>query len=254
MKRAIYRKRAQLSGAALLEDGDDLGHLARDAEDAGAGLQVAQGVHVDEGGGGGGAGAEAEAEAEEGGDAGGEGGDEQAGGGGAAAVVEDEDGDDDVLAEDEGGLAVGAEGEAVADVVRERDEVGRGLEQVGEEADAVGRPRPRQLDDLRHLHHRRRPDDADPQPLRHRQPQAPGVGRVQVQHQRLVARLADDGHAEVADRRRQALRDWLQGLQRGPESFHVLLLLLFLFLFLFCLSRLNFRSWLGETCRRDEVV
>lgn len=161
-----YSERAQLSRTALLEDGGDLGHLARDAEDAGASLQVAEGVGIDDG------------SAEEGSDAGGEGGDEQGGGARAAAVVEDEDGDDDVLAEDEGGLAVGAEGEAVAEVVGERDEVRGGLEQVGEEADTLGGPGPRELQDLRHLDDRRRPDDADAQRLRHSELEARLVRRV----------------------------------------------------------------------------
>ena len=128
-----YGERAQLSGATLAEDGEDLGHLARNAESAGAGLEIGEGAHVDEGGG------------EEGGEGSGEGGDEEGGGALAAAVVEDEDGDNNVLGEDQGGLAVGAEGEAAAERVGQGDEVGGALEQVRQEADALRRPRPRQL-------------------------------------------------------------------------------------------------------------
>jgi len=112
---------------------------------------------------------------EEGGGGDGNGGDEARGGGAAAAQVEHEGRDGHVLGQDQGRLAVGAKGEAVAHVVREGDEVGGRLERVGQERDPRRRPRPHQPRQLRQLHHRRRRHDAQPQALGHGQPQALGV-------------------------------------------------------------------------------
>lgn len=119
-----YGKGTQLAGSALPPNGDNLGHLARDAEGAGAGLQEGHGIHADE------------VVGEEGGGGESEGADEGGGQDAAALVAEDEDGDDDVLGGDEGGLAVGAEGEAAAGAVGEGDGVGGRLDDVGEDGEA----------------------------------------------------------------------------------------------------------------------
>lgn len=203
--RTTYSEGTELAGAALLEDGEDLGNLARDAQDTSASLEVAQGLHVDN------------ILSEESSEGTGKRRDEDGSEASATAVVEDEDGYDDVLTHDQGRLAKGAEGEAIADVVRERDNVGSGLEEVGEEGDAVGRARVDQLEDLRHLDDGRGGDDADAKTLGDAELDAVDILEVDVEEQRRVARLSDDGDAEVADRRGEVVRDGLDG---GAEGVH----------------------------------
>lgn len=134
-----------------------------------------------------------------------------------AAVVQDEDGDDDVLAHDEGGLAKGAKGEAIAHVVRQRDEVRARLEQVRQKRHALGGLGLEQLEDLRDLDDGRGADDANAQALADGELDALGVFDVDVEQQRLVAGLADDGDAEVPDGSRQVVRD---GLDERPDGVH----------------------------------
>lgn len=194
-----YGECAELTGAALLGNGEDLGHLGGDAEDAGAGLEVAEHLHVED------------AIGEEGAGGGGEDGDKEGGEGGAVAVVEDEDADDDVLAEDEGGLAVGAKGELVAEVVGEGDEVGGRLEEVGEKGDAGSGLGGDELEDLGHLDDGGGADDADAEALGDGELDAFGVFNVNVEEDGLVALVADDGDAEVADGGGEVVGDGLEG-------------------------------------------
>lgn len=147
--RKPYRKSAQLAGPALLVDGHNLGKLAGDAEQPGPGLEIAQRMHVHD------------VFRKQGSQACGEGRDQHGGHARAAAVSEDQDGDDDVLAHDEGRLAKGAEGEAVAHVVCQRDEVGGRLEEVGQEGHALGRLGVEELGNLRDLDDGGGGDDAD---------------------------------------------------------------------------------------------
>lgn len=205
-----YRESAQLARTTLLPDSQNLGHLARDAESTRTGLEKTHGLGVKQ------------ALCEQGADGAGKDGYKQGGESGPPAIVENQHGDDNVLAKDEGGLAVGGEGEAIADVVGQRDEVAGRLEQVREEADARGGARPRQVDDLRHLDHRRGRHDTHAQRLGHGELEAFCVSEVDVQHERGVALVADQGHAQVPDRGREIVRDGLQhGLQGVAERFHL---------------------------------
>ena len=201
-----HRVGAQLSGTTLLQNRQNLRHLARDAEHAGAGLEVLELLHIQD------------ALAKQRHRAGGQRRDKQRGHTRPAAVVEHEDGDDDILPENERRLAIGAERKRVADVVGERDEVAAGLEQVREEGHAARRLRLDELDDLGHLDDRRRADDADAEALADGQLEARGILEVDVEQERLVARVADDGHAEVADRTGQVVRD---GRDRRAKSVHI---------------------------------
>lgn len=194
-----YGEGTELASAALLGNGKNLGELAGDAEDASTSLQVAEELQVED------------AVGEEDATGGGEDGDKDGGEGGAVAVVEDEDGDDDVLREDEGGLAVGAEGEAVAVVVGEGDEVRARLEYVGEEGDAVGGLGADELEDLRHLDDGGGADDANAEALGDGELEAGSVLEVNVEEDGLVALVADDGGAEVADRAGEVVGDGLEG-------------------------------------------
>ena len=106
--------------------------------------------------------------------------------------MQDEHGDDDVLDDDARRLAVGAEREAAADVVGQRDEVRRRLEQVAREADACGRAGAQQLAHLRHLDDRRRRDDGHADGLGRRERHARRrPHRVKVLHEPPVALCRD---------------------------------------------------------------
>lgn len=201
-----YGKGAKLAGSTLLPNGRNLRQLARDAQDTSSSLQVAQGLHVED------------VRSEESGGAAGHGGDEDGSEAGAAAKVEDEDGNDDILAEDEGSLAVGAEGELVAVVVGEGDEVGARLEEVGQEGDALSRARVGKLQDLGNLDDGGGGDDADAQALADGELEAGLVVEGDVEEKSLVALLANDGHAEVADGRGEIVGDGLDG---GAEGVHL---------------------------------
>lgn len=194
-----YRKGAQLSSTTLLPDGQDLRYLAGNTEDASAGLQVAQGLHVKQ------------VLREQGTNAAREDRDEQSGQAGAATVVEHQDGDDDVLAHDQGSLAKGAKGEAIAHVVGQRDEVRARLEEVGEEGDSLGGPGADELEDLGHLDDGRGGNDADAEALGDAELQTLDIFEVNVEEDGTVALLADDGDAQVADGRGEVVRDGLNG-------------------------------------------
>lgn len=75
--------------------------------------------------------------------------------------MEDEDADDDILCEDEGGLAICAEGEGGADVVGEGDDEGGGFEDVGGEGETGGGGAAGEFEDLRDLHNAGGGDDGD---------------------------------------------------------------------------------------------
>jgi len=192
-KGRTYGKSTQLPRRPGLPHRRNLRHLARDAEHARAGLEIAQRLHVDE------------LVAEQGGAGDGEGSDEGGGRCGLAAVAQHQHGDDDVLGHDQGGLAEGAEGEARADVVGEADEVGGRLEEVAEEGDAGGGARGEQLEDLRHLDDGGGRDDADAQAFGDGELDAGGGAGVDVQQEGLVAFRAQEGDSEVADRGREVV-------------------------------------------------
>lgn len=200
-----YGEGAELAGGAFAEDGQDLGELRGDAQDAGAGLEVAEVLLANVV-----SGEEDHAKR-------GQAAEEGSGGTALAAVAQEEGGDDEVLDEDESRLAVRAKGEAVAVVVGQRDQVSDRLEQVRQERHALGRLGAHQLDDLRNLDNGGRADDGDAQTLADAVLDAVDILDVDVHHQRLVALVSDDGQAQVADRTGQVVRD---ALQEGANRVH----------------------------------
>lgn len=200
-----YSKGAELAGSTLLPNGGDLRHLASNTEKTGSSLQISQSLHVEE--------ARREEQSDGTGERGNEGGSES----GATAEVEDKDADDDILTEDQGGLAVGAEGELIAEVVGEGDEVRAGFEEIGQEGDTFGRLGADKLEDLRHLDDGGGGDDADAEALADGELEAVLVVEGHVKEQGLVAVLADDGDAEVADGGGEVVGDGLDG---GAEGVH----------------------------------
>ena len=121
-----YGESTELPGTTLLEDGHDLGDLAGDAENAAAGLEDLEGRHAHDGLG------------EQSGDCRCQAGDEEGSLRRLATIVQHQGADDDVLDRDHRRLAIGTEGELVAEVVREGDQHRTGLEEVGEERNARG--------------------------------------------------------------------------------------------------------------------
>lgn len=140
---------AELARPALAPDGEDLRHLARDAEGPGAGLEVPQHLHIH--------GRLAKQRARRARQPRHEHGREAR----PPRELQHQHGNHDVLHQDERRLAVGAEREAVAEVVRQADEVRRRLEQVRQERDALGGARGRELEDLRDLDDGGGGDDAE---------------------------------------------------------------------------------------------
>ena len=119
-------ERAELARPTLLVDSDDLWQLGGDAKKAGASLQRRHHGRRDE-----------RVGYDERVDGRRDERDEPAREPGSVLEEQDEDADGDVLDGDQGGLAVGAEGESVADIVGERDEEGGRLEDVGRKADPL---------------------------------------------------------------------------------------------------------------------
>lgn len=189
---------AQLSRGSCLPDSHNLRELAGNTQRTSASLEVAQRLHVQD------------ILAKERDGCSSQSGDEDRGGGGLAGEVQHQDRDDHILHRNQRRLAVGAKRELLAVVICEGDQEGRGLEEIGEERNALGRARLEQLEDLRDLDNRRRGDDADSQPLGDGELDAFRGGRVDIQQQRLVALVAYDGDSEVANRRGKVVRDGLE--------------------------------------------
>lgn len=106
-----YGESAQLTGAALLPDSDDLGQLAGNTKSTSPGLKKAHGLHVDD--------ARAEERVASSSQTSHKGSSSCA----LAAVLKDQSCNGNVLDGNESRLTVGAEGEAHASIVGERDEV-----------------------------------------------------------------------------------------------------------------------------------
>lgn len=201
-EREIYRKSAELTRAALLPDREDLGNLARDAQDARASLQYRKLFHVQQ------------PVDEERPEHAGQHGHERSGVRALPGVVQHEHGDHDILRGDEGRLAVGAEREPVARVVGEGHDVRGRLEEIGEDADAGGGLGGEQLEDLRHLDDGSGGDDAETEAFRDGELQALSVGQGDVADEGCVAVAPEEGEGEVVDGRWEVARD---GLQQGAQ-------------------------------------
>ena len=145
-----HSESTQLSSSTLSPDSRNLRKLARDSQATGTGLQIAELLHVDDlaiqqsicgrtklc--------------------------DKKCSRSALPAVIQNQSRNDDILNEDEARLSVCAEWEALAIIVCERDEVGSGFKEVGEERDAFCRARVNELEDLRDLNDGRSADYANP--------------------------------------------------------------------------------------------
>ena len=180
---------AELTGPALPVHRDDLRQLGRDAQHARAGLERRHHRGRDE--------CVRDDECVDGSR------DERDKGAcqpGSIREVQDQDGDGDVLDEDEGCLAVGAEGEGVAGVVGERDEEGRRLEEVGGEAEALRGLGAQQLEDLRDLDDGGGGDDGEAEGFGDRETEAFGMGGyVEVEEEGAVALGPEERDEGVVD-------------------------------------------------------
>ena len=114
--------------------------------------------------------------------------------------VQNQDADCDILDGDEGRLAVCAEGEGVADVVGERDQERRGLEDVGGEAQPLRGAGLEELENLRDLDDGGGSDDGEAEGFGDCEGQAFRVGRyVEVEEEGAVALGADEGDKGVVE-------------------------------------------------------
>ena len=184
-------------------DRDDLRELGSDCEKAGAGLQRAHHGRRDEGVG-----------DDERVDGCGDEGDEAACEGGFVLQVQDEDADGDILDGDECRLAIGAEGEGVADVVGEGDEEAGRLEEVRGQAQALSGAGLDELEDLGHLDDGGGGDDGDAEGFGDSEPEAVRVGGdVEVEEKGAVALGAEEGDEGIVEGRGEV------GGERGEVGF-----------------------------------
>ena len=177
----------------MLVDSDDLWQLGGDAENAGAGLQRRHHGRRDE-----------RVGDDERVDSRRDERDERARKPGPTLEVQDEDADGDVLDGDQGRLAVGAEGEDVADVVGERDEERGRLEDIGRQAEPLRRARLKQLEDLRDLDDGGGGDDGQAERFGDGEREALGVaGDVEIEEEGAVALGPQKGDEGVVEGRRE---------------------------------------------------
>lgn len=200
-----HSKSTQLPSPALTPHGQNLRHLAGDAQDTSASLQHSQPLFIHE------LVVEQRSARRQ------QAADPSGNGQTLATVLEDQTGNSNVLDENEGRLAVGAKRKAAAHIVGKANEVGARLEQVREEREALCRLRVEQLEQLRHLDNGRGADDANAQALGNGQLDAFGCAEVHVVDERLVACGAEERDANVGNGLRQVLR---QGLEGGLEGLH----------------------------------
>jgi hypothetical protein len=184
-----HSERAQLPRPALTIHGQDLRELARDRENTGPALQQLHLLVRNEG-----------IRDDKRVDGGGDGCDKRARRRGFVLILEDEDADDDILCEDEGGLAVGAEGEGGADVVGEGDDEGGGFEDVGGEGEAGGGGAASEFEDLRDLHNAGSGDDGDSEGFGDGEGEAFRVGDyIEVEEEGAVAGRAEERDDCIVD-------------------------------------------------------
>lgn len=117
-----------------------------------------------------------------------------------------------ILHENQTRLPKCAERELLAHIVGQGDEVRGRLEEVGEEGDARGGFRVDELEQLWDFDDGGGAYDADAEAFGDGELEARGGAEVEVVDEVLVARLAEDGDAEVCDGRGQVLGD---GLEKG---------------------------------------
>lgn len=182
-----YSECAQLARTTLLPDGQDLRQLTCHTQCACPRLEVTQRPHIQH------------AVHEQGRRARRQRRYEDCGQSRLSGVVQNQHCDDHILHQDTRGLAVRGEGEAVAEVVGERDEVARRLEQVGQEAHAGGAFRADEVEDLRDLDNAGCRDNSDSQGLGDGEFQALGIRNVDIEDEAGVALLANEGEAEITD-------------------------------------------------------
>lgn len=204
-----YSECAQLSGAALSPDSQDLGYLSCHAQNTcGAHGQAEVGL-VDL--------VLVEQEVPSASQSGNPRRDRRL----PAAVVQNQRRNSNVLDQNKGGFAVGAERESMADVVAQRDEVCAGLQDIGEEREAFSGLRVQQLEELRDLDDRGCADDTDSKTFRDGELDTLGLGEIDVVKERLVADRAKEVFAHIHDGFGKALCNGRQyRANRRAESVH----------------------------------
>ena len=207
-----YSKGTELTGATLLEDGGDLGKLASNAQDTSTSLKLAQGLRINN------------VLGEQSSSSSSKTSDKDSSQTSSATVVEHKHRDNNVLSNDQSSLAKGTEREAIADVVGERDEIRRRLEDVREERHALGGLGREELLDLGDLDDSGGSDDSDTESLGDTELDAVDILDVDVEKKRLVASLADERNANVANGRRDVVGDScnsrLDGFDGGFKGVH----------------------------------
>lgn len=203
--RHTYSERAQLACSTLLPDGQNLRHLASHTQHTSCRLQKTEPLGTNP--------LLVEQRASSGDQATNPAGNAQT----VSAVLQDQTRNRDVLDQDECRLAIRAERKSIAHVVRQRDEVCAGLEQVRRKRETLCGLRVDKFEQLGYFDNGRCADDADSEALGDGELKALGVGGVDVEEQRLVACWRDERLAQVLNRLRQVVRD---GLQDGAESVH----------------------------------
>lgn len=193
-----YSKRAQLSSSSLLPNRRDLRDFAGNSKDSSASLEVTESLHVHQ------------ISVEKRRQAHCDRRNKDRRHSRASAVFQYQHRDHDILHHNECRLAICAEREARAEIVRQADQVCRCLEEVTEEGDARRGFRVDELEDLRDFDDRAGTDDADSEALGDGELDALGRGWVDFKEKRVVALSAEDRDSEFTDRCGEVVCDGLQ--------------------------------------------
>lgn len=195
---ATYSKRAQLSGSSLLPNSRDLRDLARDSKDSSASLEVAESLHVHQ------------IRVKKCRQAHCERSNKDRRHSRASAIFQYQHRDYDILHHNECRLAICAEREARAKIVRKADQVCRCLEEVAEEGDAGSGFRVDELEDLGDLDDRAGTNNTDSEAFGNGELDALGRSWVDFKEKRVVALSTEDRDTEFTDRCGEVVCDGLQ--------------------------------------------
>ncbi len=115
---------------------------------------------------------------------------------------------------DQARLAIGTEGESLAQIICQRNQVCGGFKEVGEERDAFGGFGVDELEDLWNLYDGRGSDDANAKAFGDGELDAVGGVDVDVEEEGLVAGLAKNGDAKVMDGSGEVVGYGLEGIAK----------------------------------------
>lgn len=206
----------QLTCATLAVHGQDLGKLARDAECACTSLEAGHLSIADK-----------RVRDDQGIDGAAGGGEECTSLCASLGVGQNQYTDDHILNGNQTGLAVRAEREAVADVIRQRNDKTGGFEEVAAERQTLRGLRLDQFDDLGHLDDGSRRDDDNSESFRYGERHAFWMrGKIEIEDKAAVAGSAEQIDDHIVERSRQVGRDgqkvWLERIQHKLlDLFHL---------------------------------